>query len=286
MAYFEQIEAYITDKLAPAERAAFEEQLKTDSNLNQEVDLQKDIINAIKTSRHAQLKSNLSQIPVGSAASGVSSWWIAAASGVLIVGAIGLYLMNSNTNAPQVPIIAKTVTLTTTAVTTPEQNTADDVKIKEDTESLPIVNIPAKEIPVKTKQKRSIVGNSKKELANAVQSPDVNMPDGDVISSEIGNTVPAIKRDAVIANQTLVEINDADKSKFHYQTSNGKLTLYGNFKTSPYELIEIHGKDGNAVYLKFEKQYYTILNNQKQMHKLTAIRDKALLLQLSKVNNK
>lgn len=283
MAYLEQIEAYITGKLAPAERVAFEEQLKTDSSLSQDVDLQNDIINAIKTSRHAQLKSNLSKIPVGSSAGGMSSWWIAAASGIVIVGAIGLYFMNSNISTPQVPIIAKTVTTGTAA---PAQQTAEVVKNADNKDLLPIVIAPAVEKLAKTVQKKSIAGHYK-EPVNAVQSPDVDMPDADITSSETGNIVPGIKRDAAIpSNQTLVEINDTDKSKFHYQSSNGKLTLYGNFKTSPYELIEIQGTDGNAVYLKFEKKYYSILNNQKQIHKLMAISDKALLLKLSKVSNK
>ena len=284
MAYFEQIEAYIADKLAPAERAAFEEQLKNDSTLKQEVDLQKDIINAIKTSRHAQLKSNLSQVAVGSAASSASPWWIAAASSALIAGAIGLYMMNSNTTAPQVPIIAKTNTVETVI---PSENISDG-KLTEAKESLPIVSAPEKTGENFAKEKKGIktVATAKEPISEA-QSPDVDMPDADITSSEIGNNTPIIKRDAVVpSNQTLVEINDTDKSKFHYQSSNGKLTLYGNFKTSPYELIEIHSSTGDAVYLKFEKQYYSILNNQKQMRKLTAIHDKALLLKLSKVNNK
>jgi len=282
MAYFEQIEAYITGKLAPAERAAFEEQLKTDSNLSREVELQNDIINIIKSGRHAQLKSNLSKVPVGSAASSVSPWWIAAASGVIIIGAIGLYYIDGNINTQQTPIISKTVTETIPA---PVQNTVDDVQIAENKESFPVVSAPEEKKPVKTSQTKSIA--SHKEAANTVHSPDVNMPDADITSSEIGNTVPIIKKETSIsANQTLVEINDSDKSKFHYQSSNGKLTLYGNFKTSPYELIEIHGDHGNTVYLKFEKQYYLILNNQKQMHKLSAIHDKDLLSKLSKVNSK
>ena len=123
--------------------------------------------------------------------------------------------------------------------------------------------------------------------SHSVQSPDVNMPDADVTSSEVGSTLTVVKSNVAIpSNQTLVEINDSDKSKFHYRTSNGKLTLYGDFKKSPYELIEIQADKGNTIYLKFEKQYYIVLNNQKQLKKLNAIQDKALLLKLSKVNNK
>lgn len=281
MAYFEKIEAYITGKLAPADRMAFEEQLKNDSNLKHELDLQNDIVQAIKASRHAQLKSNLSQVPVGSATGGVSPWWIAAASGVLVVGALSWYLINNS--HPQVPIIATT---TTEKNISNIETTADIVKPAETTESLPIVSGPVKDdqVAVSKKPGKNV---HYKEPVNVMESPDVDMPDADITSSEIGNTTPIIKGDAVVpSNQILVEINDDDKSKFHYQSGHGKLILYGNFKTSPYELIEIHANGGSSVYLKFEKQYYTILNNQKQMHKLSAIHDKALLSQLSKVNNK
>jgi hypothetical protein len=60
----ENIEAYITNKMSAGEKYLFENELAKDPLLQNEIDLQKDIVEALKSNRKAQLKDRLNNIEV------------------------------------------------------------------------------------------------------------------------------------------------------------------------------------------------------------------------------
>src|SRR5258708_13543046 len=64
MENFELIEKYAADKLQGPQKEAFELQLQTDSSLQNDVALQKQIIEGIRKARISELKTMLSQVPV------------------------------------------------------------------------------------------------------------------------------------------------------------------------------------------------------------------------------
>src|SRR5258708_1015781 len=92
MENFELIEKYVAGQLQGAEKEVFELQLQTDTSLQGDVALQKQIIEGIKNARITELKAMLNQVPVtGIMQSGVSAIKIitgAITAGAILTGAI------------------------------------------------------------------------------------------------------------------------------------------------------------------------------------------------------
>src|SRR5882762_5901618 len=87
MENFELIEKYATGQLQGPEKEAFELQLQTDTSLQSDVALQKQIIEGIKNARVTELKAMLNQVPVtGMIHSSASA--IKIITGVVTAGAI------------------------------------------------------------------------------------------------------------------------------------------------------------------------------------------------------
>jgi len=92
----ENIEAYITNKMSAAEKAFFEHELAKDPLLNNEIDLQKDIVEALKSNRKAQLKNRLNNIQIDNT---VNYTGLKVAASILFAGLIsfgGYNLITSN----------------------------------------------------------------------------------------------------------------------------------------------------------------------------------------------
>src|SRR5260221_3487807 len=87
MENFELIEKYAAGQLEGSEKDAFESQLQTDTSLQSDVALQKQIIEGVKRARISELKAMLNHVPVtGAMQSGSSAGQII--TGAVTVGAI------------------------------------------------------------------------------------------------------------------------------------------------------------------------------------------------------
>ena len=62
----EFVSRYLDNELNPAQRLDFENKLLHDTDLKEELDLQKDLVEGIKEARRLELKSRLSNIPINS----------------------------------------------------------------------------------------------------------------------------------------------------------------------------------------------------------------------------
>ena len=58
---FEILDEYAGNRLNPQDRAAFEKQLESDAELKNELSLQREIIEGVKTARKAELKKYVEQ---------------------------------------------------------------------------------------------------------------------------------------------------------------------------------------------------------------------------------
>src|SRR6478609_5105059 len=122
MENFELIEKYAAGQLHGPEKEAFELQLQTDTSLQGDVALQKQIIEGIKHARITELKTMLSQVPVtGLIHSGISA--VKVITGTITAGAIitgTIFYFKPSQKETSAPIVENEVPAVTDAKTEPD----------------------------------------------------------------------------------------------------------------------------------------------------------------------
>jgi hypothetical protein len=165
--------------------------------------------------------------------------------------------------------------------------TKTETPIIENKTDKPITSV---EPAVKAKEQKATpaptVANSKKEVqtpkSKAVQ-PKIEVVDP---SDELTKST-AEGKGATENNQTAIEPShikvETDNSNpeysFHYQFSQGKLVLYGNFDKGLYEILEVHG-DARSVFLFYKGEYYALNEKRSSILPLIPIKDAQLIKKL------
>ncbi len=283
--YDDKIEAYLTGKLNESEKASFESEVAKDSNLKSEVDLQNDLIEAIRNTRKIQLKARLNAIEVGSTVSSGVSSTIKIAASVITVGIIGagIYYMSVVSNKEK--------------QTNQSAIVVDSKNISEGGSELKVANVEAKEKSVssteKTRQNRETSDSkaSKEIFAKNDITAVAKVPDGDI--SDIESDKMYKDKSVELPDGGIVElgdrktlsldpvIDDKDKSDFSYKYYSNKLFLYGDFQDQPYNLVEINTPKMKQLYLFYEGKYYELKSNQTKATRLKEVKDSSVLEQLS-----
>jgi len=285
----ENIEAYLTNRLSGQEKLQFENGLEKDPLIQNEVNLQKEIIESLKQSRRLELKNRLNNIEVGT---GVSyTFRYAAAASVLLLGLFSGSYLYFNTEKPlESPVISQKITGQKPMV---EQKIPVITLNRENAKViLPLLN-PEEKSPVlapgKPKNSNLPVVEDNQIYAE-VKSPEVKegfadddirtennvvVPEGNVISNEDN-----YKSDVELS------IQPNGENSFHYQYYSNKLYLFCDFKSKPYELLEWNTKNTKQLYLYFNNTYYELKNNQTEISPLTPIKDKQLIKQLNGIKDK
>lgn len=282
MTNFELIDNYLTNRLTDSERAAFEQQLKSDPALKADVDFQTSIVDGLKKARVAELKEMLNKVPVNSTpVIQFSALKIAAGlvGTVVIVSAAYLYLnQNSPDENPSLPASIE-----------------DSIKQKEETneevkvgESAKTENSP--EVVTKSEDKKE---TSVKPMEKIAPSKSVTKPTLEVVNPSEDLTESTPTREFVepskpgLATPAMeVDIDSANKKySFHYQFVNGKVILFGSFDKSLFEILEIHGKT-DSTFLFYKENYFVLDESKHDITPLEVIKDKALIQKLKEYSNK
>jgi hypothetical protein len=271
----ELIEKYVRGQMEASERLAFENQLHSDPSLQSDVALQKQIVEGIKKVRIAELKAVLNQVPVGgSMPYGVAAGKIV--TGIIAVGAVVtgslLYLKPwPKTSVPvtktETPLIKNKTVMPADTVATPEPK---DVK--------------AAASPIESKPKKEVTATKAKAVQPKI---DVMDPTEELTKTTADKRNPAeVNKAGVMPSRITVETESSNpKYSFHYQFSQGKLILYGNFDKNLYEIIEVHG-DAHAVFLFFKENYYILNEKQSMITPLIPIKDLQLIKKLKDYRSK
>jgi hypothetical protein len=271
---FELIDDYLANRLKGGEREAFESQLGNDPALKSELELQKQIVEGIKHARATELKAMLSRVPVGGAQIEFSVLRIAA--GVVLAGVVSAatyYYFKSEESFPPIENAAADVAKKDSAkpeetkpeaTTTPEENEGDKVVAPEKKEKASKEN-PSEEIKPAVKPSIELADPSA-ELSEESR-PSVELP-------ESGS------KPEIAPSHVQVQMDSSNKKyDFHYQFAGNKLMLYGSFDRSLYEVLEIN--NGNhALFLFYKNNFYLLDESNKDITKLSAITDQALLKKL------
>jgi type IV secretory pathway VirB10-like protein len=142
---------------------------------------------------------------------------------------------------------------------------------------------PKKEAAKEKAEKKETEKKANNHSAEAVK-PKIEMVDPTQELAENStaekNTAGENKKALVSVSHILVETDATNKKYgFHYQFSQGKLHLYGNFDKGLYEILEMNG-DSHTVFMYYKELYYLLDEKQLAITLLEPIKDKKLLSKL------
>ena len=284
---FDILDEYAGNRLNPQDRAAFEKQLESDAELKNELSLQREIIEGVRTARKAELKQMLNNVPLSSIPSeGMSvglkiGLWVVAAG--LVTSSLYFYFNREDNTIAQPPV----------ANEIKEENTENNVVAEPEatTESVqgdqPAQEQPAQEEPKATEKQADNTSAPKASTPETVEEKeavepstlDVFDPSQDaenaeqVTAEEIG---PKISTKSTIAVVTEVD----KRYNFHYQFRDNKLFLYGSFEKNFYEIMEFFSNNKRTMFLYYKDNYYLLNDADERVKPLAPINDAALLKKL------
>ena len=282
--------------------------LAADSQLQDDMLFQRDIVHALQDERRMELKNRLNSIEVG--AGGISSAvGLQIAAGVALVGLLGtaVYFLTGepavDENTLPVGIIDLSATDNLYTYTIPAKPEAAAPTPSTETVQLTIPKAKkAEEVVTAAVSKANdtkLSGNSDVvELKNeavdngAAKRPDIQVQRPKVLSEfkdndlgggtqQVEPPVDALARNRQFSTQSIeVTAQLHDKYDFHYQFFDSKLFIYGDFKSKPYEILEINTEGSRAYYLFFENNYYGLKSNQQKLTRLRRISNEKLVKEL------
>ena len=275
MSQFELVEDYLTNRLDEGAKKAFEQQVESNPQLKAEVNLQKSIIEGVKSARVAELKAMLNNVPVGG--SGASSSITGKiALGTISAGIIGtLIYFGVQTESVEESEIQEQSVVEQQAEPSPTPESPETITaIPEKTVKIPSTQKSAEEI----KKVQPKAASPKIDVLDLTQDLDDN-------TTHTNDQKPSTQA-TVSASSVEVELDNTHKAyPFHYQFKDEKLVLYGPFDSSLYEIIEINGGT-HTLFMYYKNSYYHLDEKEKNVVPLIMIRDLELLDKLEEYRNK
>ncbi len=279
MSQFELVEDYLTNRMDDGARSAFEEQMNTDPQLKAEVNLQKGIIEGVKSARAAELKAMLNNVPIGGAPTAITA---KIAFTTISAGILGTILYFGLKSTPVEEQQVYTESTTTEQPLTPIEEPNE--KVENITES-----IEDPKIPTEKKQKNTSSKAVKPNLAERATPPQIDVLD---LTEDMNDTLEEsvapkpTSKPTLSASTVEVELDDSNKSySFHYQFKDSRLALYGPFDSSLYEIIELNGAV-HSIFLYYNDSYYHLDQKEHNIVPLIMIRDTKLLNMLEEYRKK
>lgn len=280
MSQIELIEDYLTNRMDDGARSAFEEQMNADPQLKAEVNLQKGIIEGVKSARAAELKAMLNNVPIG----GASSAFI----GKIAIATISAGILGTVLYFGLKPTASEEIITPTEEITTEQPHTPSIETPKEQIETI------AESIETQPVESEKIKNNSSAEVVRPKKAEKVTPPSIDVLdlTEDINNNKEEMvaprstKKPTLSASTIEVELDDSNKSySFHYQFKDSRLALYGPFDSSLYEIIELNGAV-HSIFLYYNDSYYHLDQKEHSVVPLIMIRDTKLLNMLEEYRKK
>ncbi|HSY61484.1 MAG TPA: hypothetical protein VK796_06380 [Cytophaga sp.] len=300
----ETIDSFLRGDLSEAEQTAFNKAVAADPKLQQEVSIQKDIIDSVKQYRHQQLKDRLNAVdikPVGFAFYSSPYFKLAASIGIvaLIVGSFSLFT-NTETNENST-VVESSTTGTESIVQSNEptssiasantNSAATDVNSKaENVTSAPVItdnkNITAATTSTtgNTKAINNTVSKTQKAPENTTyKDASEETIDTDNMGVNDNFDMPSMNHggNASSISSPQIKVSIVKENNLGYRFFNNQLFLHGNFSNSTYELFELNNKPSKQLFLYFENNYYELIQGKTKVTALNPITDKAVLIQLT-----
>jgi hypothetical protein len=306
--YNDPLDEYLLGKLSAEEMAAMDASFAADSQLQDEMHLQRDIVHALQEERRLELKNRLNNIEVG--AGGFSTAvGLKLAAGVALLGLLGTSLYFYLDQAAPVEqstlpvgIIELPLEQQPLTYTIPAQPAASNTALPEtapgssEATALTVPDRAAARPKTAASQadrtSRETAAVTTKDDRATVTRPQVQVQKPTVLSefkeTDITSNTQAIEApvDAMARNQQFstqtIEVTAQihDKWDFHYRFFDSKLFIYGDFKSKPYEILEINTDGTTSYFLYFENNYYALKRDQQKLTRLRKLSNEKLIREL------
>jgi hypothetical protein len=284
---FDILDEYAGNRLSPEERAAFEKQLESDAELKNELSLQREIVEGIRTARKAELKSMLNNVPItnipgeGMSVAAKAGLWVIVA-GLVTTGLY--YYFNQDDNAAVQPAITNEIQeeKVEPALTDESKGSTESITQAQPAEQAPVQAQPKvaeKSKSQSTKPKTTTPVTSEEQPAVEPSTLDVFDPSQDSENAEQAATEEIGPK--VSTKSSIAVVTEVDKRyNFHYQFRENKLFLYGSFEKNFYEIMEFFSNNKRTMFLFYKDNYYLLSDADEKVKPLQPINDAALLKKL------
>jgi hypothetical protein len=289
------VSRYLDNEMSDVEKLEFENRLASDPGLKEEYAFQKDVIQAVKESRRMELKSRLSNIqPPSTPIYQTLGVKIAAVASITAIVGVGTYYMLNN---------KEELGLTDVDIT---KSKSIEYTPKKEMPSIPEVHVPppedvqidegaVEETPAPARDEDASKVTASKKSTPKPSKPQVVRPEiaeepaeDDLITENIAeesnyNTIEEIKEN--IESTVEIETEKSRRYSNHYKFYNNKLYLLGDFKNSPYEIIELNSSKGKDYFLYYEDNFYRLYKDVVKPAPLEKVEDEAILDELKIILN-
>lgn len=293
----EQIDAYLRNELSRSDLVVFEQKMASDPAFKEDVLFEEQVRNGISKFRKAELKARMDAIeiaPVWMAGTG-SNAVIKTIGGFAIAGILGTgayFLLNPT----DVPLHRSEKTEYITENNSPRIQSVPEITVPVDESGSkskpdPVLRLLSEEdkpaISDVDPNEGPMAAISTKEF-----TPQVSVPDFDEVETEEAlklaevDIPEASNGDEVSMGSEPVDVKTVQRKgrTISYKYFDGKLFLYGDFKDTPYEILEINGTSGRRLYLYFDAQYYRVHLSDK-VEELPQITEANLISELEILRN-
>jgi hypothetical protein len=273
---FETLDHYVGNRLNAQEKAAFEQQLANNAELQQALAVQEQIAGGLRKARAAELKQLLKNVPVSNLPSqpsllGRLGLWTAAAG---VVGS-GIYFYFNLDDTTAVPATSPTTEIKQDVTAIAPAPEAEAIQVPAETSSSSNAVKKTEHVAPKTATDKT------EEKAGERNAIEVFDPGAETENSNASTAAEESPRSST--RSTIVAETDATNKKynFHYQFKEGKLFLYGTFEKNLYEIMEFFADNKRTMFLYYKDNYYLLNDENDKVKSLTPIKDPALVKRLN-----
>ncbi len=274
-----QIDAYLTGELSATERLRFEHRLQQDPLLRQEVALQSEIVSALRTQRHLQLKQRLQALPAPP-----PLWlrpWVAA-SGAALTAILAGALWFRHAPANPAVFVAPLLSSATDTIQAPTVVAATALYAAPDTAVAAAAPAPPA-VPAAVRSSASVIRTLPRPSVPEPARTQTAVPrtGGDVATATpLAPVLPLTEGHSTLP---LPRVVSDGTYAYHYTYHADKLTLYGDFGSTPYELLELVSEGRRQLYMYHGGAYYHLQAADRTPTRLSPIRDPRLRSRLAQL---
>ncbi len=284
----ELIDRYLSKDMTSSEAKLFESQVSSDISLQKEFNQTFFVVEAIKKKRIELMKSSLSNMNISLA----NLFWKSVFKvaymvfGSLLIGSLIYYFKPSNkakvelTKANRVEVINNEALALEKSIQIEKSldNSKNQISVSSESKLAKAISLEKSKT---TKPKKFIESSflKRKIIEPIVLNTEDNNQDNAVTLPNV-----SISESKVIprANVEIKSESAIERNKKHFKYTENKLSLYGNFSKSPYELIELKKNGLKTIYLYHEGQMYSIAPST-EIVEMVAITDQSTIEEISEL---